>query len=233
LGFLDQILEVSRTHLDHPKAVGYLSKRGVPMEQARALGLGYFPEHIWPPKVAGDSEDVQRWQDWSRKGWRLKNKIVFPITNASGMVRGLQVRSPDPDVKDYSKFYLNQSGVDALFFGTHLAMPSIWKTREVYLCEGLFDLPPLMRVFPNALCTGTANVSVKQIEFLRRYVDTVCVVFDTDWGGDRFWREFQEKHGSSFDRIWRLVLPAKDPGELWERLGEEAFRQELTRRGGL
>jgi len=227
------VLEAGRKHLEADVAVSYLSRRGVPLEQARELGLGYFPESVWPPRINGQTDDALAWSEWSRNGWRLKGKLVFPVTNATGRVRGLQVRSPDPERKDYSKFYLTKSGVDALFFGTDVAMPHIWRTREVYLCEGLFDLPPLMRVFPNALCAGTANVSVRQFEFLHRYVDRVCVVFDTDWGGDRFWQTFQQEHAQAFDHVWRMKLPAKDPGELWERLGEEGFRRELERRAPL
>lgn len=233
MSFLDTILAQAQTHLDHPEASSYLQARGVPLEQARQLGIGYFPKDVWPPRVAGEGVDAVRWVEWSSNGYRLKGKLIFPITNALGKVRGLQLRSPDPAVKDYSKFYLEKSGIDAIFFGTHLVMPHIWSTRTVYLCEGLFDLPPLLRVFPNTLCAGTANVSRNQIEFLRRYVDTVIVAFDTDWGGERFWREFKEKHGKDFAYLARMKLPAKDPSELWARLGEEKFQQELLKRAAL
>lgn len=232
MSFLNKVLATSKLYISRDEPQSYLAMRGVFPDQIEALGIGYYPEDVWPPRILGASEDVERWNHWSRKGWRLKGKLVFPVTNARGDVCGIQVRSPSKDQKDYSKFYLDKASIDAVFFGTPVAMPSIWETREVYLCEGLFDLPPLLRVWPNSLCAGTANISRSQVVFLRRYVDRVHIVSDSDWGGDRFWREFKAEHDKHFAYLDRVSFPTKDPAALWESLGEEGF-QEFMRRKNL
>lgn len=228
--FLDVILAHAQGHVGDPRAAAYLARRGASPAQVQALGIGYVPEDAWPPYVGGASEDEEAYREWSGKGARLKGKVVFPMHNALGHVRGIQIRSPDPDKKDYTKYYLGRSKVDALFFGTPLAMPTIWARREVYLCEGIFDFFPLQRAFPNTLCTGTANVSARQIEFLHRFVDSVYVVFDTDWGGKEFYRRFQDVHGHAFRNVQRIDVRGKDVSEMWERFGEDKFREMMMAR---
>ena len=210
-------------------AADYLAARGVSREQIEKIGIGYFPEDVWPPYVKNDSEDSEAYHKWSSKGYRLRGKLVFPMRNGAGMLRGLQIRSPHKEQKDYSKFYLERAKVDAVFFGAEMALPTIWSRREVYLCEGLFDYFPLQRIFPNTLCTGTANVSNRQIEFLCRFVDDVHVVFDMDWGGNQFWKKFNEMHGDEFKSLHRITLKGKDVSEMWEAVGDETLHQTLTR----
>lgn len=196
-------------------------------QQIQEIGIGYFPEGTWPPYMTGTDEDTQSYLQWSSKGYRLRGKLVFPMRNALGMLRGIQIRSPDPHKKDYSKFYIERSKVDAIFFGVNPAIEEIWKKREVYICEGLFDYFPLQRAFPNTLCTGTANVSKRQLEFLCRFVDHVCVVFDSDWGGNQFWKRFERDYGSEFKTTQRLEIRGKDVSDMWSSMGEERFYQNI------
>lgn len=227
---LNRILTAAQKKVRKSPAIDYLRSRGVSDRQIDDIGIGYIPEDKWPPYIKGDSEDVLSYLEWSSKGYRLRGKLVFPMRNPYGILRGIQIRSPDRDKKDYSKFYLQRSKVDAVFFGAEMAMPYIWEKREVYLCEGLFDFFPLQRIFPHTICTGTANVSKRQIIFLKRFVDHVNVVFDMDWGGNEFWKRFQEEHGSDFKSMRRVELRGKDVSEVWETLGDKGLKERLTRR---
>jgi len=160
----------------------------------------------------------------------MRGKLVFPMRNPLGVLRGIQIRSPDRDKKDYSKFYLKRSKVDAVFFGAELAMESVWETKRIFLCEGLFDYFPLQRIFSNTVCTGTANVSNRQIQFLERMVQDITVVFDMDWGGNEFWTKFQRDHSSKFRSLTRLELRGgKDVSDMWAALGQEVLEERLTR----
>lgn len=205
-----------------------MRSRGVSDAQVRDIGIGYFPDGIWPPYMSGESEDLLSYLEWSSKGYRLRGKLVFPMRNPLGLLRGIQIRSPDPAQKDYSKFYLSRSKVDAIFFGIRPAMPTIWERREVYLCEGLFDYFPLQRAFPNTVCTGTANVSKRQIEFLCRFVDHVYVVFDSDWGGNQFWKRFERDYGSEFKSVQRIEVRGKDVSDMWLAMGEKRFQRSIS-----
>ena len=221
-------MAAAQKNIQDPKALNYLRSRGVSDSQVAGLGLGYFPEETWPPYLKGSDIDTQSYLQWSSKGFRLRGKLVFPMRNAVGLLRGIQIRSPDKYKKDYSKFYLDRSKVDAIFFGTKMAMPYIWERKEVYLCEGLFDYFPLQRAFPNTLCTGTANVSQKQIEFLLRYVDHVYIAFDSDWGGNEFWKRFERDHGSEFKSLQRIEIRGKDISDMWASLGEDRFQRAIS-----
>lgn len=150
------------------------------------------------------------------------------MTNALGLTKAFQIRSPDPEVKDYWKFYSLRADIDALFFGTKTAMPTIWETREVYLVEGIFDIFPVQNLFPNTLCCGTAEVGADQIKFLQRHVDTVHVMFDNDEFGDRFFDDFYYEYRGEFDHIDRVSYAGKDPSDSWDRLGPDRFRNQFS-----
>lgn len=230
MGYLDAIFEKAQGHLvENEKALRYLISRGVSKEQVLELGLGYIPEEEWPPFIKekdASPEELFYW-DRSRKGSRLKGKLLFPMTNAMGAIRGFQIRTPDTEVKDYWKFYDLHADIDGLFFGTKPAMKSIWEKREVVLVEGIFDIFPVQRVFPNTISTGTANLSANQIEFLLRYVDRVLVMFDNDSFGDDFWNHFSKHHRRDFQDLTKISYSGKDPSESWKALGEARFKAQL------
>lgn len=227
--FLDKILHASHQHREDTTFRSYTESRGVSREEIDRVGIGYFPPEVWPPYFnGGKDEDVDAYLKWSGKGIRLRGKMVFPMRNAMGHVIGIQVRTPDHDQKDYSKFYLRRSKAEAVFFGIDVAMPHIWATRQIVICEGLFDYFPLYRVFPNAVCTGTANVSHKQIDFMKRFVSDVVVAFDSDWGGNDFYKKFEEHYSNDF-LITRLSLHGtKDVSKMWEKFGDEAIKKMWT-----
>lgn len=229
---LTTILKAAQKNRNHPEAQAYLAARGTTPEQASLYGVGYFPEDEWPPYVGdSDDDDVTQYLKWSSRGFRMRGKLVFPMTNPTGRLVGIQIRSPNPEKKDYSKYYLSESKRDALFFGTQQALPHIWERREVYLVEGLFDLFPLQRTYPNVICTGTARIDKRQTDFLQRFCDDVVIAFDTDWRGNQTFKEFQQMHQKSFRSIRRLTLGAKDISEAWKMaVSDQAFQENLRLR---
>jgi DNA primase len=225
--FLDTIMDISRRFIDDPKAQNYLRARGCSLKQAALLGVGYLPDTHKALCPTGNTEDEEKFTRWSYNGKRLRGKLLFPITNAMGILYGIQIRSPAHDVKDYNKFYISRSKVDASFFGTGPALRSIWETREIYLCEGIFDLFPLQRIFSNVLCTGTANISRTQMQFLLRFADHLVFAFDKDWDSD--YERFVYKHRKDFSSIRKLPIPTKDVSDYWALVGTEDFETHMTR----
>jgi len=215
--------------LKSPKALRYLAARGVTEQQVYDLGLGYVPDDGWPPYIDPDkaSEEEAFYLDRAKKGYKTKGKILFPMTNAMGSLRGFQVRSPDKDVKDYWKFYDLNADIDAIFFGLDTAMPHIWETREVVLVEGIFDLFPVRRVFPNAICTGTARVSDLQTKFLKRYATDIKFILDNDEFGEAGYKTFCRENSGDFRSLQDLSYLGKDPSDSWERLGEAKFASQF------
>lgn len=234
--FMNRIVHGAAQYLsESPEAIEYLISRGVTAEQIKSFNLGYIPPDKWPPyidpKEASPAE--AHYLEKSYKGALLKGKLIFPQTNALGMITALQARTPDAGKKDYWKYYTQRAGVDAVFFGTSLAMPHIWETREVYLVEGIFDIFPTQRVFPNTLCAGTAHLDENQIKFLLRHVDDVHIMFDNDTQGRRFFDSFYHKHKRDFKYIHQVGYAGKDLAESWERLGEEGFQKQFKGASGV
>lgn len=212
--------------MDRP--MSYLNKRGVTPKQASDFGLGYFPEDDWPPYPQNfDEEDVDKYWKWSFKGARLKDKLVFPLTNSAGTLMGIEVRTPSDEKKDYSKFYLTKAAAYPIFFGVSQAIEKIWDTETVFIVEGLFDIFPLHRVYANTICTCTAEVSKNQLTFLERYCKKVHVAFDQDEFGDRFFNSFYRNHRDDFDLISRVSYAGSDLNESWVRLGEQRFTDQF------
>lgn len=228
--FLTTIVDFAHGHLKNStKALQYLVSRGVTEDQIYALKLGYIPPEVWPPFFSkDDGTDAEKFYlNKSKNGYKLKGKLLFPLTNPLGLYRGFQVRTPSEETKDYWKFYTLDSDIDALFFGLKSAMPYIWETREVVLVEGIFDLFPIRRTFPNSICTGTARMSDLQIKFLKRYVDRITFALDNDEYGDRAYNVFRQEHSSHFQSLNKLAYLGKDPSDSWDRLGEDRFQSQF------
>lgn len=228
--YLNRIFQKAQQYVFDGTPYQYLQRRGVSDDQIEDLGIGYIPESEWPPYIDTDNatEDELHYWERSYKGSRLKGKLLFPVTNALGSIRALQVRSPDPETKDYWKFYSLQADVDAVFYGTTIAMEHIWKTRSVVLVEGIFDLPPVQRVFPNTLCLGTATVTERQMNFLKRYVDSVKIMADNDEQGRKFFSRFYQDNKRVFKSITKVQYAGGDPAESWARLGEKKFQAQFN-----
>lgn len=227
---LNHIFQKAQQHVFDGKAYQYLKRRGVADDQIESLGIGFIPESEWPPYVdteKASSDELHYWEK-SNKGSRLKGKLLFPLTNALGSVRALQARTPDEDTKDYWKYYLPKAEVDAVFYGTSVAMQHIWESRSVVLVEGIFDLPPVQRVFPNTICLGTATVTERQMKFLKRYVDSVKIMADNDKQGRKFFSRFYQDQKLNFKSIEKVQYSGEDPADSWARLGAQGFQDQFN-----
>jgi DNA primase len=228
--FIDNILRVAATNLQHaPQALSYLRERGVSEAQIDGYGIGYFAEDQWPPYIPDKNatQEERHYLSKSKKGFSLKGKLLFPFTNALGMIKGFQTRTPDSKSKDYWKYHLPNADEDAVFFGTSQAMGHIWNKKSVVVVEGIFDIFPVARHVPFTICAATSSFTPNQISFLRRYVRDVFFMSDNDAQGDDFYWKFAKTYGKDFNRIDRIEYHGKDPSESWSKLGEVSFSEQL------
>ena len=223
--FLDNLIHYGRDNLsEESKASEYLYSRNVSEDQIEEFNIGYIPpKHDF--SVKGDSFDGERFVNWSKDGKYLEDKLLFPVEDPLGNVVGIHIRTPDSEKKDYMKFYLNSSKASARFFGIGSAMPTIWKSGEIHLCEGLFDLFPLKDLFPNTVCTLTAKITNQQLSFLERFVSEIYIAFDQDEQGNRFFRKFKRKHKEDFFRIKKLEFKGEDISKCREMMDKSRFEE--------
>jgi DNA primase len=128
--------------LDSPAALNYLEQRGIPLEIARLYRLGYAG--------AGWQDLLRALEPWhapeallakgliarSEKGTlfdRLRNRIVFPVTDAAGRTAGFASRTPDPLHADYR--FTPGTRRRYLLFGLHEALLKLGSRSErLLLC---------------------------------------------------------------------------------------------------
>lgn len=222
--FLNDIVDEGQDQIkSSDKALSYLNDRGVTSQQIDAFSIGYIPSDT-SFTIENDSYDASKFKSRFSGIAGLKGKLVLPVRDPVGNIVGIHLRSPSHEKKDYMKYYLWRSKATARFFGIKQALPRIWETETVYLCEGLFDLFPLQRIHPNTVCTLTAKLSSRQLKFLKRFTREIYIVFDQDEQGDKFYESFTQYHSHEFEKIGRLEYKGKDISECWSMLGEDDFQ---------
>jgi hypothetical protein len=158
-------------------------------------------------------------------------RVVLPIWDERGRVVGATRRTVHPDV---TPAYYDTAGLRKAdyFYGEHDLDLS---RRHVRLVEGPFDRVFASRVLPNVLAVMGAKTglnkdgySPKRLEKLRRWADTVTILFDPDKAGREAVYGWWTKKGEWIDglrEILRQFLVVKvgwlpegwDPGEAGRR----------------
>lgn len=200
--------------------------RGVSDDQIDSFKVGYLNG-----KLPDLPHPADTFLEWANNNGGLKDVVVLPLTNILGDILGLQFRGVS--VKKYSDFIMPVD--EPVTLGLSQAAEGIWKSEEVWVVEGGFDMFPLQRVFPNVIPTLTAKVTLPLVRLLRRLVRRIWLLYDADKGGREATKEFLERYGKEFDvhlvKIPPLTLPSgkrvKDPGEWWEAWGDEKLATHL------
>ncbi len=226
----DAFLQWSQGHLGD-EGREYLWGRGVSTEQMALFRLGFIPESpVYPAEVP------KAFTDWASRSLPLP-AVVLPLTSFSGALRGFQFRSLRE--KRYLDYKVVPHGPD--FFGAREAAASAFESQVLWAVEGVFDLFPLQRLYPNVVATLTARVSVAQARTLRRFVKVLAVAFDADDSGQRGLAEATAALEPDL-RVVGIKVPmvylagakkAKDLGEVWEAWGDQRFQEAIKRIAGM
>ena len=235
-------------------ARAYLNGRKITAEIQERFAIGYAPADPWwlfsfLQKKQYRAEFLAKTGLFSantdtRRGEQMRalfvNRLMFPIHDARGDVIAFGGRR----LGDLGPKYLN-SPETALFhkgatlYGLFHALPQMRKTRRVYLAEGYMDVIALHQAeVENAVAPLGTAFTVGQAGLLRRYVDTVILLFDSDAAGVRATRvaaEIIETAGlrcevctlgasrKETDSHTKLDAP-KDPAEILEQLGPQELQ---------
>lgn len=181
-------------------------------------------------------------QRYGAYGEKIEGCLVTPLRDGRGGLLGFEARSLE--VKEVSQFKLPRAFWNPVFVGLYRAMPKIWAGGDVWIGEGLFDMAALDHLVPErdaTLAALTASINRHQTEFLRRFLrGQVHLVFDRDEKGRKATKGWVDDEGKkhwgvieSLDRVqvrcrdvyYRCPPGCKDPGDLWERFGEDGLRK--------
>jgi len=177
------------------------------------------------------ASDLVRQGDQGRVYETFRNRLMFPIRDATGRVIGFGGRTL---VDDRAK-YLN-TGQNALFdkgrhlYGTDLARDAISRTGRAVVVEGYTDcLAAHQAGFAETVATLGTALTESQVDLLRRYCDEIILLFDSDDAGE-----------AAAERAIRAALPrcvkvrlgripsGKDPSEYLTDAGPEDFSDVLN-----
>jgi DNA primase len=196
--------------------LGYAS--GGPTLMRRAIQEGYTEEDL----IAGGLVNRRRTADY------FARRLLFPLANARGAIRGFQARKLHDDDPLQAK-YVNSPESDLfkkgdLLYGLDTARQSIAKQDRAVVVEGNTDVLALRQAGfePVVASMGTA-LTAQQLRELNRLTKRLFLCFDSDAAGqDATLRGMELAVAQDFDvqivTLPKGTDPADDPAAFEQRL---------------
>ncbi|NLF21561.1 MAG: DNA primase, partial [Lentisphaerae bacterium] len=191
-------------------------KHGYTLEQLVEGGL------LAPPRDTRGSDDYYD---------RFRGRLMFPLRDASGRVVGFSGRILDPKASPAK--YVNSPETPVfhkgrILYALDVARAHIVKQarREALVCEGQIDVIRCHACgFNTAVAAQGTAFTVDHVQLLKRYADSVVLVYDGDAAG----RKAALRTGELFlqaDLPVRVaaIPPGQDPDSLLRDQGPEAFQ---------
>lgn len=182
----------------------YLRRRGIPLELARAHGVGYAAAGKWPHLK--DGRPVRQWR-WGR--------LVFPHTNPAGEVINLYGRAVGSNDKvPKTERHDHLPGPKGVFNARAL------NAETVIICEGVFDALSLMAAgYPNSC--AIFGVDGLRWEWVR--AKRLVFALDQDPAGQQQWRQLAQEAILRGHEVYYLPESVyggyKDLNEAWVATG--------------
>jgi DNA primase len=231
------------------RARGYLGKRGLSAQTIKEFRLGYAPP-TWDAllkamakrghseqelaraglAVAGDRPTDEAATQGTRYWDRFRDRIIFPIWDASGRVIAFGGRAMQ---EDQQPKYLN-SPETALFqkgrtlYAFDRARKAMGETGRAIVVEGYLDAIACHAAgLAETVATMGTALTAEHVEMLRRRVPELVLAFDADSAGLAAALRGRELLESAFGGKVRVVsLPeGADPDRVVREQGPEAFRE--------
>ncbi len=226
----------------------YLLQRELPKEIIEEFLIGYAPAGWdtalrWAQKkkypleqleMAGIIVKSSRPESQSRFYDRFRNRIMFPIRDEQNRVIAFSGRAIDPE--DKSAKYVNSPETPLFHKGRVLyaldkARRNIVETGEAIICEGQIDVIRCHQAgFKNAVASQGTAFTEDHTRILKRYTDSVILVFDPDTAG----QDAAIKTAATFMEaelaVKVVTLPkGDDPDSFIRKKGADAFSERLKK----
>ena len=221
-------------------ALSYLEGRGLTRDTITRFGLGYsdkYSDSLYRyMKNLGYADELlvesglfsaDEKHGVSDKFW---NRVMFPILDMHSRVIAFGGRV----MGDAKPKYLNSP--ETLIFdksrnlyGLHAARKA--KGRRLILCEGYMDVIAMHQAgFTEAVASLGTSFTDGQAQLIRRFADSVYLVYDSDDAGVRaILRALPILRRYGIDALVVDLSPYKDPDEFIKGLGRDAFSERLRK----
>ncbi len=163
----------------------------------------------------------------------FRDRVVFPVLDHSGQVRGFQCRSVLPDQKPK---FLNSSDSfvfhkSSILYGFHLAKNAIRQQEQVFLVEGNMDVV-MMHQFGFTQTVGTMGIALSEssLRLLTNLTKNVILAMDSDPAGIKAMVQINAsfmEHGVL--PRYLSFQPAKDPDEFLQTQGRMALLERVEK----
>lgn len=219
------------------QAKRYLAKRNVSNEISDAYLLGFAPDrrdgltkHL---KNNGVDLEVALKLGLIRKtdsGWYdlFRNRLIFPIRDAKGLVIAFAGRVLDASLPKYinspeSPLYHKSS----VLFGLDMALPTVRTENSIIIVEGYFDHLALYRAgIRNVVATCGTALTANHAGLIKRHADRVYMLFDGDSAGKKATIRTMELFLEQHIPAYVITLPTGDDPDSFLSLNPvEAFSE--------
>jgi len=177
-----------------PVSQEYLRNRAIAQHSIEEFGVGFVPEgqqvmghlqsqHI-PLPQAVEAGVVAQGED-GRYYARLSQRITFPIYSPNGALVGFGGRT----ISNHPAKYINSPQTklfnkSRLLYGYHRAKETIYKQKEIIICEGYLDVIMFHQAgFRAAVATLGTALTEEHLPLLRKGEPKVILAYDGDKAG--------------------------------------------------
>lgn len=174
----------------------YLEKRGINQETIEKFKLGYAPKSWdalfnylkkkgYDDALLEKSGLVIRSKD-GKLFDRFRDRIIFPISDAKGKIRGFGSRALDESLPKYmnspeTPIYNKGSHL----YGLNLNWEDIRDKNSAVVVEGYVDLlTPYKHGIKNIVASLGTALTQDQIALIKRYTNNVIILYDADPAGE-------------------------------------------------
>jgi len=219
------------------KALEYLKQRGLSLQDIERFGLGYAPpgwdnliQHLegrgLSRQLALEAGLVVPRDDGNGVYDRFRDRVIFPIRDLVGRVRGFGARVLDDSIPKYinsPETPIYKKG--EMLYGLELAKDSIRKKERVIIVEGYFDRISLdLFGFKEAVASLGTAFTEAQARIVGRYTRNVFLVFDADEAGRKASFRALPVFLSAGILPYLVLMPdGFDPDDLVRKQGAFAF----------
>ena len=232
----DEIFEINKSaahffyeQLGAPEgraAAAYLDARGVSKRMRVKFGLGYCPlrTNALAERLNALTVDPGNVRLSDLTGPRFIGRLIFPIFDASGKITGFGARAlNDDNIK-----YINTSETPVFEKSKNLYainFARVSKQKTFILVEGYMDVLSLHQAgFNNAVASLGTAVNREHAKLLKKFCETVVVLFDSDPAGVNAALKAIPVLESQGLKVKVLQLSgAKDPDEYINKYGAGSF----------
>jgi DNA primase len=227
----------------------YLQKRDLPPEIWEKFLVGYAPDswdHILTWGHRNNYTDAQMEMAGlilkkaeageGRSGYydRFRGRVMFTICDEQGRPIGFSGRSMEADPKGAK--YINSPETPVfrksrILYALDKARRHIVESREALVCEGQIDTIRCHHAgFEAAVAAQGTAFTEEHVRILRRYADSVCLVFDPDKAGQTAAIRTAGLFLEAGLAVRVAALPeGDDPDSLIRKKGAPAFRAVIDR----